>query len=260
MKNDNKHEKKNFIKLHGELILLLAVSIGIAFYLNWDKSRMGTVYTFLWMTSAIIGFGKIIKVLIVGKYPKKNNNVKVERTPTEKIMRVASKNFRVSGNALNPTQLGEDVAIITINMGGTMLDKIKSVSKTQWISYAITFLGLAFAVAVIYIPELAQFEEYILLALVTVFGSSATGTFKSGKDLVATSESKTKKCEIKGINKKLAKLDELYAVVIEAKANEDLKPLTAEQTAEYQTYLTNKAKLEAKLVELETVVTEEVAV
>ncbi|MFI3329118.1 MAG: hypothetical protein R3Y05_01375 [bacterium] len=231
---------------------------------------MATIYTFLWMTSSIIGFGKIIKVMVAQKKPKNfDEDKKTERTPTEKIIRIASRNFRVSGNALNPTGLGEEIARIIINIYGrikkVMLEKLKSVSKTQWISLAVFLLGMGFTIAIIFIPSIAKYENLLEMVIALTLGSGFVGIFKSGAAVIAPSEEeiakendeKERKCKQESLSQKLIKLDELYAVVLEAKANEDLKPLTAEQVAEYSTYLSTKGKLEAQIAELE-VVTEQV--
>ncbi len=126
--------KKSFAKW--ELVILLSISVGVAYYLKFSNESMSTVYNFLWMTSAIIGFFKVFKILWVHDHKE---NIKPDNLVSSTLTK---KSTKATSQMLNPTELGESLAYQTVGIikkgkGNNMLEKFKNLSHSETFLSAI---------------------------------------------------------------------------------------------------------------------------
>lgn len=166
--------------------------------------------------------------------------------------------------ALNPEAKGEEIGqlLLFIKHGGkVMKDYIKSMSLAQWISLAIMVVSITLGIVCVTVPAVGQYEELIYTIGSVFFGSAFIGTFAKGKTMatvVVNGEISDKKTKIKNYRAKLKELAITYSDVI--RVYEDIQAfggtMTSEQSIKYNTYKTQKDKIEvllkATIAELET--------
>lgn len=150
--------------------------------------------------------------------------------------------------ALDPELKGEEIGhlLLVIKKGGkSMLDYLKSMSKTQWVSIAVMLVSIILGIICVTVPEVGQYEEIIYTVGSTFFGSAFVGAFAKGKTVGADTIS-SYKANIKTLKKKLSCLNVKYADVIQL--SEDIANLggtmTIEEKTKFSTYNAQKTKIE----------------
>lgn len=140
--------------------------------------------------------------------------------------------------------------------GKKMKEFLKSRGWLQWVSLGATVVLLVIGILSAFVPELAvvgqNLEAYLLaLGLVVTPGILAKGKIAGDavKNLLPAKERRAIEANIKAFTKKLDELSKKYAEVIETAKdiNELGGTLTPEQQTLYNTYVTQKNALEAKI-------------
>jgi uncharacterized membrane protein YiaA len=140
--------------------------------------------------------------------------------------------------------------------GKKMKEFLRSRGWVQWVSLVMTFVLLIVGILSAFVPELAQVGENIVAYLITLGFVSAPGILAKGKlvgdaikQLLPAKERKLIEASIKAWYKKLDDLSKKYADVIEiAKDVAELGgTLTQEQQTQYNTYITQKNAIDAKI-------------
>lgn len=138
--------------------------------------------------------------------------------------------------------------------GRNMKNYLSKLSKTQIVSIIIMVLSAVAGALVVFVPQLAQFEDTIYAIGALFLGSSFTGAFAIGKN-TATSikEDNTIQAAIKFVNSELAKaekslkvLDQEYATAIEDNKMRTTigLPVPDETTAKVNEYSLKKSTIQ----------------
>lgn len=170
-------------------------------------------------------------------------------------MSALEKTVKTVDLALDPEQKGEEIGhlLISIKKGvKVMLDYLKSMSKTQWISLIIMIISIVMGIICATVPAVGQYEEIIYTVGSTFFGSAFVGTFAKGKSMATIAvngEISNTRLQIKNYKTKLKELETTYADVIKLSADIDAYggTMTTDQQIRYNTYVKQKETVTTKL-------------
>lgn len=186
--------------------------------------------------------------------------VKVKRENALKAVAKIEKTVKTVDLSLAPIEKGEQLGktLLSVKKGGIkMKEYFGKMSKTQIISIVVMFISLILGIIIVFVPELAQYEQYIYTVETIFGGASFTGAFATGKNAAKAMKNRElseHKTLIKSYRARLSALEIKYADVIQVynDVQELGGELTFEQKTLYNTYATQKSSLEKKIADEET--------